>query len=268
VCVGNHPEGNASWAVVSSPSEGKEAIDRKDIVLDAAQLDFIHRVHALNPRTVVVLVCNFPYALPGVAGQVGAIVQVTHASQELGNALGDVLFGDVNPGGKLAQTWPSSLEQLPPLRDYDIRHGHTYQYFRGEPQYAFGHGLSYTSFAFDRLEASQSSLSLDGRLSVRVDVTNTGERSGDEVVQVYVRHPGSPVPRPDKALKGFRRVTLAAGETRQIEIVLVGLDLAYWDVDAGGWALEAGPLEIMVGNSSRDEDLPLRCRITTLASSP
>jgi beta-glucosidase len=266
VCVGNHPEGNASWNVVSTPSEGKEAVDRKEIVLDAAQLDFVRRVHAVNPNTVVVLVSNFPYALPGVAGHVPAILHVTHASQELGNALGDVLFGDVNPGGKLAQTWPASLEQLPPLRDYDIRHGHTYQYFRGKPQYAFGHGLSYTTFALEQLATSQGSLSIDGRLLVSVDVTNTGERAGDEVVQVYVRHPGSPVPRPDKALKGFLRVTLAPGEKRRVEIPLVGLDLAYWNADADGWALEGGPVELLVGTSSRDADLPLRHRITTLGS--
>jgi beta-glucosidase len=118
----------------------------------------------------------------------------------------------------------------------------------------------------DNLQTSQASLSLEGSLSVSVDVTNSGERAGDEVVQVYVRHPGSAVARPDKALKGFRRVSLAAGETRRVEIPLVGLDLAYWNVETDAWALESGPLELMVGTSSRDADLPLRRRITTLSS--
>jgi beta-glucosidase len=266
VCVGNHPEGNASWNLVTSPSEGKEAVDRKEIALDAAQADFVRRVHAANPNTVVVLVCNFPYALPGIAGRVPAIVQVTHASQELGNALADVLFGDVNPGGKLAQTWPASLEQLPPIRDYDIRHGHTYQYFRGEPQYAFGHGLSYTTFALAGLGTTAPSLALGGRVIVSLSVENTGERAGDEVVQLYVRHPGSAVARPDKALKGFLRVTLEPGETRRVEIPLEGLDLAYWDSDAGDWALESGSLELLVGTSSREQDLPLRARIQTVGT--
>jgi beta-glucosidase len=260
VCVGNHPEGNASWAAVTSPSEGKEAVDRKSITLDEAQVQFVRRVAAVNPNTIVVLISNFPYALP-FAEEVPAILHITHASQELGNALGDVLFGDANPGGKLAQTWPRSLEQLPPLRDYDIRHGHTYMYFRGEPQYAFGYGLSYTTFALSNLQTSASGLGLSGKLVVGVDIENTGGRAGDEVVQLYVRHLRSAVARPQKALKGFQRVSLAPGEKRRVEIVLHGLDLAYWDVEQRGWALENGTLELLAGTSSRDADLVLSRKI-------
>ena len=101
------------------------------------------------------LISNFPYALPWAAEHATTIVHMTHASQEQGNALADVLFGDVNPGGKLAQTWPNSLDQLPPMMDYDIRHGRTYMYFQGEPQYPFGYGLSYTTFAFSKLTTSR-----------------------------------------------------------------------------------------------------------------
>ena len=139
---------------------------------------------------------------------------MTHASQELGNALADVLFGDANPGGRLAQTWPRSLDQLPPMMDYDIRHGRTYMYFQGEPQYAFGYGLSYTTFAYANLRTSAPSLARGGAIDVSVDVTNTGSRAGDEVVQLYVRYPESKVERPLKQLRGFQRVTLAPGETR------------------------------------------------------
>jgi hypothetical protein len=123
---------------------------------------------------------------------------VTHASQELGTALGDVLFGDFNPGGKTTQTWPKSLDQLPPMMDYDIRHGRTYMYLASEPQYPFGHGLSYTTFSLARLATSTASLRLGAALTVSVDVANTSTRDGDEVVQLYARFPGSKVERPRK----------------------------------------------------------------------
>jgi beta-glucosidase len=258
VCVGNHPEGNAGWQVVTSPSEGKEAVDRKAITLPAGQEEFIRRVQEANPRTVVVLVVNFPVALPWAAANATTILQMTHASQELGNALADVLFGDANPGGRLVQTWPRALEQLPPMMDYDIRHGRTYMYFQGDPQYPFGYGLSYTTFAYSNLRTSAPSLAGGGALDVSVDVANTGSRAGDEVVQLYVRYPESKVVRPLKQLRGFQRVTLASGETRTVTLRLDAADLAYWDAARHDWTVERGRVEIMVGPSSADADLRLR----------
>jgi beta-glucosidase len=258
VCVGNHPEGNAGWEVVSSPSEGKEAVDRKAITLPPGQEELIRRVYAANPRTVVVLITSFPVALPWAAENATTILQMTHASQELGNALADVLFGDASPGGRLAQTWPRSLEQLPPMMDYDLRHGRTYMYFRGEPQYAFGHGLSYTTFAYANLRTDAPSLARDGSIDVTADVTNTGSRPGDEIVQLYVRYPESKVDRPLKQLRGFARVTLAPGETRAVSLRLAAADLAYWDVARHTWSVEPGRVELMVGPSSSDRELRLR----------
>jgi beta-glucosidase len=258
VCVGNHPEGNAGWQVVTSPSEGKEAVDRKAIVLQPNQEEFIRRVYAVNPNTVVVLISNFPYAMPWAAQHATTILHMTHASQEQGDALADVLFGDVDPGGKLAQTWPKSLDQLPPMMDYDIRHGRTYMYFEGEPQYPFGYGLSYTTFSFANLTTSGPSVAGKGEVVVRVDVTNTGTREGDEVVQLYVGHVGSSVEWPAKALKGFKRVAIPAGETRTVEIPLRGSDLAYWNAARHAWTVERGRVELMVGSSSADSDLALR----------
>jgi len=113
VCIGNHPEGNASWGTVSSPGEGKEAVDRKSLALPAEQEAFVRSVCQVNPNTIVVLISSFPYALPWIIEHAGALLHVTHNSQELGMALGDVLFGDVNPGGKLAQTWPRSSSSRP-----------------------------------------------------------------------------------------------------------------------------------------------------------
>ena len=258
VCVGNHPEGNAGWNVVTSPFEGKEAVDRKAITLPPGQEEFIRRVHQANPRTVVVLITGFPVALPWAAENASTILHLTHASQELGNALGDVLFGDADPGGRLAQTWPKSLEQLPPMMDYDIRHGRTYMYFEGEPQYAFGHGLSYATFRYANLRTSARQISRKDAIDVEVELTNTGKRAGEEVVQLYVRRPDSEVARPHKELRGFRRVNLSPGETVSVELTLDASDLSHWDTRTETWVVEPGPVELLVGRSSRDSDLPLR----------
>jgi beta-glucosidase len=144
------------------------------------------------------------------------------------------------------------------MMDYDIRRGRTYMYLREEPQFVFGHGLSYTTFALSSLRASSRSLRGRGEVILHVDVRNAGSRDGDEVVQLYVRHPGSRVERAPKALKGFQRVTVPAGETRTVEIPLRGADLAYWDVVRRRWMVERGRVEVLVGASSADRDLALR----------
>src|SRR5262249_39919525 len=154
---------------------------------------------------IVVLVSSFPYAINWTQENVPAIVHITHNSQEEGNALADVLFGDYNPAGRLVQTWPKSLDQLPPLMDYNIRNGRTYLYFRGEPLYPFGYGLSYTTFEYSSLRTSSPSLSVRGSINVSINVKNTGTRLGEEVVQLYVKHLTTSVERPIKELVGFAR---------------------------------------------------------------
>ncbi len=264
VCVGNHPEGNAGWGVVSSPSEGKEAVDRKEIALPPGQEDFIRRVYAANPNTVVVLVTSFPVALPWAAQNATTILHVTHASQEQGTALADVLFGDADPGGRLVQTWPRSLDQLPPMMDYDIRHGRTYMYFKGEPQYPFGYGLSYASFAYANLRVSVDKLRQDTATDVSVDVTNTSPRRGDDVVQLYVRYPASKVERPARQLRGFQRVSLEPGQASTVRLRLAAADLGYWNPGRHAWVVEPGPVELLVGRSSADADLALRKTIVVV----
>src|SRR6185295_5233770 len=169
VCVGNHPNGgfDTQWARVSVPSEGREAVDRQSITLEQEEL--IKAVFAANPRTIVVLISSFPYAINWTQENVPAILHMAHNSQEEGHALATVLFGDYNPAGRLVQTWPKSLEQLPPMMDYDIRHGRTYMYLRDMPIYPFGYGLSYTTFAYRDLKA----LSRDGQIDVSVVVKNS-----------------------------------------------------------------------------------------------
>jgi beta-glucosidase len=253
VCVGNHPTGGEGkgWKQVSVASEGREAVDRDQIDLDSVQENLVERVMAVNPNTVVVLISSFPYSINWINEHVPAIVHLTQNSQELGNALADVLFGDVDPGGRLVQTWVKSLDQLPPMMDYDIRHGRTYMYFKGTALYPFGYGLSYTSFGYGNLRFSAAGLK--DTMNITVDVTNTGDRVGDEVVQLYVSHENSKVVRAIKELKGFSRITLRAGETRAVSFRIGRKDLAYWDVGRQRWETEKDQVKVMVGGSSVDE---------------
>jgi beta-glucosidase len=248
VCVGNHTTCDANFGNCPNPGEGKEAVDRKAITL--SQEELIKKVYRANPNTVVVLISSFPYAITWTQHNVPAIVHMTHNSQELGNALADVLFGDYNPAGRLVQTWPRSLDQLPPMMDYDIRDGRTYMYFKGEPLYPFGYGLSYTTFKYTNLRTSSDSIPETGEIIVSVDIQNTGSLAGDEVVQMYVRHLGSEVQRPLKELKGFRRITLQPNETKTVQIPLKAESLAYWNTDAQRFVVERDKIKIMLGGSS------------------
>ena len=177
---------------------------------------------------------------------------MAHNSQEEGNALADVLFGDYNPAGRLVVTWPVSLDQLPPMMDYDIRHGRTYMYFRQKPLYSFGEGLSYTTFAYSNLRTSSEKLAPDNEITVSVDVRNTGSRAGDEVVQMYVSHLNSKVERPIQELKGFQRITLQPGETKTVPMTLKASALAYWNSAKGTFEVEPDQVKVRIGSSSAD----------------
>jgi beta-glucosidase len=268
VCVGNHPTGgyDARWQEVSAPSEGREAVDRKSITLEQEEL--IKQVVQANPKTIVVLISSFPYAINWTQENVPAIVHMTHNSQEEGTALADVLFGDYNPGGRLVQTWPRSVDQLPPLMDYDIRNGRTYMYFKGEPLYPFGYGLSYTTFAYSRLRTSSSFLSAGGSINVSVDLKNTGTRAGEEVVQLYVRYPSSSVQRPIRELKGFKRIALRPGQTKTVPIELKASQLAYWDSTRKAFVVEGGKTtRSIISGSKQTNAAPERVRVEIMIGS-
>ena len=221
----------------------------------------IKQVFIKNPKTVVMLISSFPFAINWTEANVPAILHMTHASQDEGTALAKVLFGAYNPGGHLVETWPKSLDELPPMMDYNIRDGKTYMYFKGEPLYPFGFGLSYTTFRFANLKTSAPQLAKDGAVMVSVDVTNTGSRSGDAVVQLYVPHLRSKVERPREELEGFKRVTVEAGQTKTVEIPLPASRLAYWDTKAGGFRVEAEPVRLMVGDSSANLPLSVTVKV-------
>ena len=250
VVVGNHPECNDEWEKCPLLSEGKEAVDRRSIELERESI--VRTTLAANPRTVLVLLSSFPYAINWSQAHVPAILHSANNAQELGNALADVLFGDFNPAGRLVHTWVRSIDDLPPRLDYDIRHGRTYMYFRGQPLYPFGYGLSYTTFRYANLRTSAPALTAGGSIDVSVDVTNTGRRAGDEVVQLYVAYPRSAVARPRQQLRGFGRITLKPGETRTVTLKLPANTLAYWDEARQGWTVEPGPVRLRVGAASAD----------------
>ncbi|MFC7679006.1 glycoside hydrolase family 3 C-terminal domain-containing protein [Paenibacillus sp. GCM10028914] len=230
---------------------GKETIDRPDITLAPAQHKLIQAVHAANPNTIVVIVGSYPFAVNWEDEHIPAILFTSHSGQELGHAVADVLYGDYNPAGRLNMTWYKSVEQLPDIMDYDIIKGkRTYQYFDGEVLYPFGHGLSYTQFTYDDLSLSEPIILADGTVTVSVNVHNTGDLAGDEVVQLYVRAENSRVTRPLRTLRGFRRIHLEAGASETVSFNLKAEDLAIWDVTRERYCVETGSYTLMVGPSS------------------
>ncbi|MCV9927723.1 glycoside hydrolase family 3 C-terminal domain-containing protein [Flavobacterium sp. LS1R49] len=248
VLVGNHPVCNAGWADCPVPSEGKEAVDRQSLTLE--QEDLIKIAFQANPKTVVGLISSFPYAINWTQEHVPAIVHLTQNSQELGNGLADVLFGDYNPAGRLTQTWVKDITDLPDFLDYNIRNGRTYMYFKGKPLYAFGHGLSYTTFKYNSIETNSEIIAKNGEVKVTVSVTNTGSRDGDEVIQLYVKQLQSKVERPEKELKAFQRVFFKAGETKNVSLILKAKDLEYWNTAKQQFELENNTIEIQIGSAS------------------
>ncbi|MGB7758897.1 MAG: glycoside hydrolase family 3 C-terminal domain-containing protein [Bryobacteraceae bacterium] len=268
VVVGNHPtcgrtpqqllQGLMATSGCAIPSEGMEGSDRQTLTLE--QEDLVKEVYQANPKTVVVLIASAPYAISWTQQNVPAIIHMSHNSQEEGTAIADVLFGDYNPAGRLVHTWPKSTDQLPPMMDYDIRHGRTYMYAKEEPLYPFGFGLSYTTFRYANLRTSSPALKAVGEITVSVEVTNTGSRDGDEVVQFYARHLGSKVDRPARELKGFGRVNIPRGQTRTVSVPLKAESLAYWDEAGNKFVVEPESVEILAGASSAD--IRLRKTIT------
>ena len=251
VCIGNHPLSyGLGWGLNYVSSDGREAIDRQAITLE--EEDLVKLVMVANPKTVLVLVASFPYAITWSKDHVPAILQVTHSSQELGNGIADILFGKESPSGRLVQTWTESIDQLLPILDYNLRDGRTYMYDRHKPLFPFGYGLTYTTFEYSGLSPSRPTIKDGEEINISLNIKNTGQVSSDEVAQLYVSFPDSKVSRPIKELKGFKRINIPAGEAKAVTIPLKADDLRYWDTGKHAWALEKGKIHIMVGASSED----------------
>ncbi len=223
--------------------------DRTDIALPATQEALLRQIHALGKPVVLVLMGGSALAVNWADSHVPAILCAWYPGEEGGAAIADVLFGDYNPVGRLPVTFYKSVDQLPPFDDYNMA-GRTYRYMTEEPLYPFGFGRSYTAFEYSDLRISPSSIGPGGAVQVAVDVANVGEVAGDEVVQLYISFENSTVSRPIKELKGFERISLAAGERRTVTFTLPASQLRYWGGD--GWVLEPGTVAVQVGSSSRD----------------
>jgi len=183
-----------------------------------------------------------------------SLLWTTHAGSETGHAVADTLFGDSNPSGRLTQTWYRSDSDLPPNAfNYDIISSkQTYLYYQGKPLFPFGHGLSYTAFNYSNLRLGSTSVGASGAVKVTVDVTNTGSRAGDEVVQLYTHQRISRDKVPGRQLRAFQRVSLQPGETKTVRFALRTSDLAHWDVTRNRWVVESSVYDLLVGSSSVD----------------
>ncbi len=242
-------------------STGREESDRFAISLPGNQNELIKAIAGVNQNTIVVMqtmgmveVEEFKH-LPGVKG----IIWTGYNGQAQGTAMARILFGDVNPGGKLNVTWHTSLNDLPDFNDYTLRgsngkNGRTYWYFDEDVSYEFGYGMSYTTFKYRNFAISKSTITPNDKITVHVDVQNTGSVDGNEVVQVYVRTPDSPasLERPIKRLKGFERVTIPAGKVKTVSIDIDCADLWFWDEEKDRISFDQGKYIFEIGASSRD----------------
>ena len=235
-------------AKTSAP--GFDRGDRSSIELPQCQRDILKALKKAGKKIVFVNCSGSAVALTPELQSCDAIVQAWYAGEQGGHALADVLFGDYNPSGKLAVTFYKDDSQLPPFDDYRMK-GRTYRYFRGEPLFPFGYGLSYTTF---QLGNERLSATADGGVAVTLDVQNTGKREGTEIVQVYLRHTAD-ADGPIKSLRGYSRVALQPGERREVTITLPRDRFECWDAHTNTMRIMPGQYDLFVGTSSADKDL-------------
>lgn len=257
-----------------------EGYDRPDMELTGDQALLIKRVAAANRRTVVVVMTGSPITMSGWIGRTPAVLQAWYGGQETGDAVAAILFGDVSPSGRLPMTMPRRLQDMPAYTNYpgenaEVRYGEGifvgYRYFDKtgvQPLFPFGHGLSYTQFAYGRLRLSARRIASGQTITASVAVTNTGVRAGKEVVQLYVGDPVCTHVRPPRELKAFQKVELAAGETKTVTFTLAEHDLAFYDPLRKAWVAEPGTFTLMAGSSSRAIRARARFTFTGESASP
>jgi beta-glucosidase len=239
----------------SVKTEG-ESRDRSNLDLPGVQEDLIEEICNTGTPVIVVLISGSVVTMERWIGRVQGIIDAWYPGEEGGNAIADILFGNCNPGGRLPITFAKTTGQLPLFYNYTPS-GRVDDYvdLRDEQaQFPFGFGLSYTTFQFSKPRLEKSKIHKGDSTVVHMDVTNTGEIPGDEVVQIYIHDKVSSVVRPVKKLKGFKRITLKPGETKKVSLEITPEHLAFYNIDME-YVVEPGEFEIMVGNSSRDKDL-------------
>lgn len=224
----------------------REGQDRYTITLPPDQEAFIKEAFKVNPRTIVVLVAGSSLAINWIDENVPAILNAWYPGEQGGVAVAEAIFGDYNPGGRLPITYYTSLDNLPPFDDYDIGKGRTYMYYSEKPLYAFGHGLSYTTFAYDNMSAKAGRDAVD----ISFEIRNTGDYDGDEVAQVYVSFPDCGMTTPIRQLKGFKRVSIDKGGKKRVHISVPRSELRLWDEKKNEFFTPAGEYLFAVGSAS------------------
>ncbi|HRH42268.1 MAG TPA: beta-glucosidase BglX [Pyrinomonadaceae bacterium] len=254
---------NSDFVIITAGEDidwSAEAASRSDIGLKGKQSDLIKAIHATGKPYAIVLMNGRPLTINWEAENSPAILETWFAGTEAGNAIADVLFGDVNPSGKLPVTFPRSVGQipiyynaLPTGRPFLEKEKYTSKYLDipNTPLFPFGYGLSYTTFNLSNMQLSETRISKNGTIKVSVDLENTGKRDGAEVVQVYIRDMAASLSRPVKELKGFQKVFLKAGEKRKIEIPIKVQDLGFYDIN-NRYVVEEGQFRVMVGTDSQN----------------
>lgn len=225
--------------------------DRTDIKLPAVQENLLKKIHALGKPVVLVLTNGSALAVNWADENIPAIIDIWYPGQAGGTAVADVLFGDYSPAGRLPVTFYKSVDDLPPFEDYRVD-GRTYRYFRGQPLYPFGHGLSYTTFGYDNLQIDQSEVETGSQVAIKVDITNSGARAGDEVVQLYIRQAEGT--RLAMKLKGYKRLSLDPGESKTVTFLLHTNQLGFYD-NTMRYMVQPSTIEVLVGRSA--QDIPL-----------
>ncbi len=228
--------------------------DRASLELVGAQNDLINELHKTGKPIIAFLINGAPLAIQNLIEKASAVFECWYPGQESGNAIADVLFGEYNPGAKLAISFPRSAGHIPAYYNYKPSARRGYVFDDVSPLYPFGYGLSYTSFEIKNVRLEKETIGLEESVKVFADVTNTGKMKGDEVVQLYIRDELSTVTRPVKELKDFKRVSLEPGETKTIELEITPEKLKYWDINME-FVVDPGEFTVMVGNSSADKDL-------------
>jgi len=236
-------------------ADGFEGGDRTKIDLPAPQERLLERVHTVGKPTVLVLMNGSALAVNWADQNLPAILEAWYPGSEGGNAIADLLFGDAVPGGKLPFTWIKNAGQIPLYYSHNLTQNpgeqeKRYWNEKGVPLYPFGHGLSYTTFAFSNLKVYQPEIKIGDTAELSVEVKNTGSRAGDEVVQLYIHQQAGSASRPIRELKGFERVALDAGETKTVRFKLGPEELRYWSAGARDWVQEAETFDVWVGNDS------------------
>jgi beta-glucosidase len=261
VVAGFDHSDEGEW-IPQRPDKAEWGGDREDLGLRIEDRRLIGAVAAENRKTIVILIGGAAITVEEWQSEVGAILMAFYPGEQGGHALTRILLGEVNPSGKLPYTVPKDASQLPPFDnksltvEYGYYHGYTLAEKKGwEPRYAFGYGLSYTTYAYANLALDATEVKEDGEIHASVDVTNAGARAGEEIVQLYVGLPNSKVDRPVKLLRGFERVSLGPAQTKRVTLSVKAKDLAYYDSRMKNWVVERTAYPVFVGPSSRQSDL-------------